>query len=271
MRWIIGDVHGMRAPLERLLEEVSKVDSEARFYFVGDYVNRGPDSKGVLDLLISLAGARFVRGNHDDIFDQVLSSIAYAENGSMGARMVAFQWFMEHGLDNTFMSYGVDYSMLDACRSNPSSRRLEEIVTAVPEAHRNFIRALPPVIEESDLFVAHAKWDPYEPDTLPNLTKPLEGNPIWRHKLLWGRYSEEEIGHTKAWRRTGYFGHTPVYAYAASQKTGELLMLPIAGNRIVLLDTGVALSAAGRLTAFCAEDQTFIQVDHFAKVVKAGE
>jgi serine/threonine protein phosphatase 1 len=124
MRWIIGDVHGMRAPLERLLEEVARVDAQAQFYFVGDYVNRGPDAKGVLDLLLSLTNAKFVRGNHDDIFDQVLSSASYASNAANGDRMVAFQWFIEHGLDNTFMSYGVDYEMIEACRQRPSTERL---------------------------------------------------------------------------------------------------------------------------------------------------
>jgi hypothetical protein len=271
MRWIIGDIHGMRAPLERLLEEVGRVDAQAQCYFVGDYINRGPDSKGVIDLLLSLKGAKFVRGNHDDIFDQVLNATSYAGNASNGDRAVAFQWFMDHGLDNTFMSYGVDYAMLEVCQQRPSTERLAAITAAVPEAHRRFIRELPPVIEEADLFIAHAKWDPYETESLPNMLRQLESDAGARHKLLWGRFSEGEIGHTKAWRRTGYFGHTPVFAYAASQKTGEVLMLPIAGNRIVLLDTGVALSAAGRLTAFCADNQSFIQVDHFAKTVKVGE
>ncbi len=271
MRWIIGDVHGMRAPLERLLEEVGRVDPAARFYFVGDYVNRGPDAKGVLDLLLSLNDAKFVRGNHDDIFDQVLNSTSYASNAANGDRMVAFQWFIEHGLDNTFMSYGVDYAMIDACRQRPTTEKLAAITAAVPEAHRSFVRNLPPVVEEPDLFIAHAKWDPYETDSLPTMLRQLENDANARHKLLWGRFSEGEIGHTKAWRRTGYFGHTPVYAYAASQKTGEVLMLPIVGNRMVLLDTGVALSAAGRLTAFCADNQTFVQVDHFAKTIGAGK
>ena len=271
MRWIIGDIHGMRAPLERLLEEVARVDAQAQFYFVGDYVNRGPDAKGVLDILLSLTGAKFVRGNHDDIFDQVLSSTAYASNAANGDRIVAFQWFIEHGLDNTFMSYGVDYAMIESCQQRPTTEKLAAITSAVPESHRTFIRNLPPVIEEADLFIAHAKWDPYETDSLPTMQRLLDGDAAARHKLLWGRFSEGEIGHTKAWRRTGYFGHTPVYAYAASQKTGEILMLPIAGNRIVLLDTGVALSAAGRLTAFCADNQSFVQVDHFANTIKAGE
>jgi len=268
MRWIIGDVHGMRVALEELLAQVTKVDAGARFYFVGDYVNRGPDAKGVLDLLISLSDAKFVRGNHDDIFDQVLNGTSYAENSANGDRMVAFQWFMEHGLDQTFASYGVDVAVLEQCLNRPSAERLERIVSAVPEAHRRFIRELPPVIEEDDLFVTHAKWDPYETDSLPNMLTQLERNKLWRHKLLWGRFSEEEIVITKAWRRTGYFGHTPVYAYAASQRTGELLMLPIVGNRMVLVDTGAALSAVGRLTAFCADNRTFIQVDHFGKPVR---
>jgi hypothetical protein len=260
----------MLKPLARLLDEVGKVDAAARFYFVGDYVNRGPDSKGVIDLLLSLgSGTKFVRGNHDDIFDQVLNSNFYAENGSMGDRMVAYQWFMDHGLDNTFMSYGVDAAALEACANWPTSERLEAIVGAVPEAHRKFVRELPPVIEEDDIFVAHAKLDPYETDALPNIAKQLADDAQARHRLLWGRFSEDEIGQAKAWRRTGYFGHTPVYSYAASQKTGELLMLPIAGNKIVLLDTGVGLGATGRLTAFCADNHTFVQVDHFGKVVEA--
>lgn len=267
MRWIIGDVHGMLKPLERLLEEVEKLDAQARFYFVGDYINRGPDSKGVIDLLLSLTGAKFVRGNHDDIFDQVLNSAFYAANSANGDRMTAFSWFMEFGLDQTFMSYGVADETLYRCNTPD---RLDAIVQAVPETHRKFIRELPPIIEEPDLFIAHAKWDPYETDSMPGLADLLKNNEQGRHKLLWGRYTEDEIAITKAWRRTGFFGHTPVYAYAASQKTGEVLMLPIAGNKIVLLDTGVALNANGRLTAFCADNHTFVQVDHFAKVVEVA-
>src|SRR3954470_6428230 len=115
MRWIIGDVHGMLKPLARLLDEVNRVDAAARFYFVGDYVNRGPDSRGVIDLLLSLTNAKFARGNHDDIFDHVCNAAHYAPNAANADRFVSFQWFMEHGLDATFTSYGVDYPTLLAC------------------------------------------------------------------------------------------------------------------------------------------------------------
>lgn len=268
MRWIIGDVHGMRGPLERLLEQVMRVDSRPQFFFVGDFVNRGPDSRGVIELLLTLSDARFIRGNHDDIFDLVINNQCYATNAANGDRLVAFQWFMDHGIDTTFESYGVEYAVLEQCQEKGTIQRLENIVSAVPASHRMFIRNLPSVIEMDDLFVAHAKWDPYESDTAPSLTALLEKDATARHRLLWGRFSEEELGRVKAWKRTGYFGHTPVYAYAASQKTGELLMLPIAGSKLMLVDTGGVLSAAGRLTAFCADDQMFVQVDHFGKVIE---
>jgi serine/threonine protein phosphatase 1 len=270
MRWIIGDVHGMFAPLEALLEEVSRADAGARLYFLGDYINRGPDSKRVLDLLIPLkaAGARFVRGNHDDNFDEVLNGESYASNAANSDRVVAFQWFMEHGLDATFESYGVDYAMLEHCQLRPSVERLDQIVSAVPAAHKQFIRDLTPLIDDADLFVAHAMWDPHENDLSTMISRRLESDGQARHKLLWGRFAEDEISCTKAWRRTGYFGHTPVFAYAASQTSGEVAYEPVAGNQMVLIDTGCALSQAGRLTAYCAEESRFVQADRFGKIVK---
>ena len=105
MRWIIGDLHGMLRPLETLVQEIPRIDSEAVYYFVGDYVNRGPDSKGVVDLLLSLKNAKCIRGNHDDIFDQILHGTSYAENATRGDRFMAFQWFLEHGLTDTLLSY----------------------------------------------------------------------------------------------------------------------------------------------------------------------
>jgi serine/threonine protein phosphatase 1 len=269
MRWIIGDVHGMFAALEALLGEVARIDTQARFYFVGDYINRGPDSKRVLDLLISLdsTGAKFIRGNHDDIFDEVLNGQSYATNAANRDRVVAFQWFMEHGLDATFESYGVDYAMLESCQLRPSHERLNKIVAAVPESHKQFIRGLVPVIDESDFFVAHAMWDPHENDLSTMMSRRLETDSGARHKLLWGRFAEDDIPWTKMWRRTGYFGHTPVFAYAASQTARDVAYVPIVGNQMALIDTGCALSAAGRLTAYCAEDKRYVQSDRFGKIV----
>ncbi len=61
---IVGDVHGCRDEVERLLELVRFADADA-LYFVGDLLSRGPDPEGVL-ALIRRTRARSVRGNHDE-------------------------------------------------------------------------------------------------------------------------------------------------------------------------------------------------------------
>ncbi|KAL8350876.1 hypothetical protein RB601_000929 [Gaeumannomyces tritici] len=63
---IVGDVHGMKASLERLLEKVGfKREGGDHLIIVGDLINKGPDSAGVVELAMSL-GASAVRGNNED-------------------------------------------------------------------------------------------------------------------------------------------------------------------------------------------------------------
>ena len=63
----IGDIHGAAAALDALLAAVRPA-ADDRLVFLGDYVDRGPDSKGVLDRLIALSASHrcvFLRGNHE--------------------------------------------------------------------------------------------------------------------------------------------------------------------------------------------------------------
>ena len=64
MHWVIGDIHGCREPLERLLERIAFDPADDTLWSTGDLVNRGPDSLGVLRLWFQLDG-RGVLGNHD--------------------------------------------------------------------------------------------------------------------------------------------------------------------------------------------------------------
>lgn len=259
MRWIIGDIHGMLKPLAALVAAVKKTDPAARFFFVGDYVNRGPDAKGVLDLLLSLEGACFARGNHDDIFDIVLNGNGYAPDGI--TRIMAFQWFMKHGLAETLGSYNMDEAELEFVESHPSDSALAKLMTAIPARHRQFVRDLPPVIEEDDLFVAHALWPAQVPTEGPGIAGRLDRDLELRRNIVWGRYAKEDIKAKKAWKRRGYFGHTPVDLYRPG---GDFL--PIAGEKMVLLDTAAALTPTGRLTAFCADTGKFLQSDRAGDV-----
>jgi len=57
----IGDIHGCHAPLTQLWEVIDPQPDD-RIIFMGDYVDRGPDSKGVIDFLIELQRPRTPRG-----------------------------------------------------------------------------------------------------------------------------------------------------------------------------------------------------------------
>ena len=240
MRWIIGDIHGMLAPLESLITAIERVDPQRQLMFVGDYVNRGPDSKRVIDLLLSLREIHVIRGNHDDVFDQVISGHSYCAKPGEEQRIASFKWFLQHGLDKTLASYGIKPSEITRVFQSPSEKSLNYLVEPIPEKHRQFIHNLPVVLETEDMFVAHAKWDIYTPTQSPPLRERLAASDMTRYNLLWGRYQSHELDNDKAWERTGYFGHTPVDTY---RETEELL------------------------PAVCHESGTFLQADPKGKMV----
>jgi hypothetical protein len=177
-------------------------------------------------------------------------------------RVLAFQWFMQHGLDKTFLSYGVTAKALAYTSRHAQHATLDELAGSVPAAHRKFIRDLPLVIEGDDMFVAHAKWDVYTGVDDPPISHRVQQADMTRYTLLWGRYRPDEVRYDKPWTRTGYFGHTPVDSY-----TEDDALVPIAGPQIVLTDTAAALVPHGRLTAFCHEKQSYLQADAQGKLV----
>ena len=63
---VVGDVHGCRDEVERLLDRVHYDETRDRLFFLGDLLSRGPDPRGVL-AIVRRTGARSVRGNHDDV------------------------------------------------------------------------------------------------------------------------------------------------------------------------------------------------------------
>lgn len=255
----------MLPPLRALLDEVHRRDPSPRIFFLGDYVNRGPDSRGVIDHLLTLDGARFIRGNHDDMFDLILHGHCEAENIAGKDRLAAFKWFMQHGLDTTLHSYGASASQLDYLLARPQMEMLDEVLAGVPDAHRAFMRELPLTAGDEDFFIVHGQW-PVDVHTLePGIPSRLDRHAKLRGIAIWGRYNELAIAQPKVWERTGFVGHTPVDNYAPAK--GGAPMLPVVGDKLVLLDTAVALVEHGRLTAWCVDSQTFIQTDRQARLV----
>lgn len=265
MHWVIGDVHGMLRPLRRLLDAVTAADASARFIFAGDYVNRGPDSCKVIDLLLTLDKAEFIRGNHDDVLDLVLHGHSYGEAAASANPILAFQWFMDYGMDSTFYSYGADWHWLTDTARNPTAERMAQLGQFVPDAHKKFLRALPPVIEHETFFVLHGRWPILEKCYPPAISEHLRTDSEARQNVLWGRFQIEEIQGEKSWGKRGFFGHTPVHSYYREPRKAP--MEPIGGPSIVLLDTAAALVSWGRLTAYCVEEDRYLQTTHFGEMV----
>jgi serine/threonine protein phosphatase 1 len=75
-RYAIGDIHGGAKTLRALLEQLQLQPAD-RLFLLGDYIDRGPDSKGVLDIILQLLDSghdvRPVRGNHDDMLLQTVT------------------------------------------------------------------------------------------------------------------------------------------------------------------------------------------------------
>ena len=99
MLYAIGDIHGQREMLEDLLGALPLRDDD-RLVFVGDYVDRGPDSRGVVDVLIRLAEQRpctFLIGNHESMFLDFI--------GWQDPMYFAGDAFLMNGGDRTLASY----------------------------------------------------------------------------------------------------------------------------------------------------------------------
>jgi serine/threonine protein phosphatase 1 len=100
MLYAIGDIHGMRDELAKLLARLPLQQGD-RLIFIGDYVDRGPNPKGVVDDLLSLSKnyeCLFLMGNHEAMFLSFL--------GWSGPYYFGSEAFLHNGGETTLSSYG---------------------------------------------------------------------------------------------------------------------------------------------------------------------
>jgi serine/threonine protein phosphatase 1 len=166
----IGDIHGCLATFDRLLEQINLNKELDCLYLLGDYVDRGPDSKGVLDRILSLIKEGFnvkpIRGNHE----QMLISDHHAE--------VVKGWF----------------DMAD--EELKSSFEIKDL-TELPIRYIDFCKSLPYYISADDFIAVHAGIN-------FNTEEPLEDN----EDLLWIRNWYENIDYDWLKGRKIIHGHT---------------------------------------------------------------
>lgn len=155
--YAIGDIHGQ---LELLLAQHALIeadrratgDAEALVVHLGDLVDRGPASRGVVEHLSAgiAAGAPWavIRGNHDRMFSRFLDDPHAAETGLRPD----LAWLHPRlGGAETLASYGVR-----AAGDRPLAPVHAEAVEAVPPAHRAFLMGLPAWVRRGEVLFVHA-------------------------------------------------------------------------------------------------------------------
>ncbi len=185
--YAIGDVHGHLDRLDLLLDLIEQ-DAKGephRLLFVGDYIDRGPQSKEVIDRLMGLpADTVFLKGNHEESMLDILDEPLDVE--------LVYLWDYWGG-HTTLASYGVDQlidrersqKLKDAIYKNKKAegedyaelrvnagKMVEQFRAAVSQEHKEFLRGLKLTFETAKHFYCHAgvnfeqPLDRQLPDTL---------------------------------------------------------------------------------------------------------
>jgi serine/threonine protein phosphatase 1 len=181
MLYVIGDIHGHLAQLDRALALID-VDggSDAHVVFLGDYTDRGPDSKGVIERLMDgLDQGRnwtCIKGNHDRMFEWFMEDQPRQEPHLP----VDLTWQHERlGGLTTLASYGVNIE---------GRPRLSEVhaqaLQLVPYAHIDFLKNCQLCFENDALFVVHAGIRPGVP-----LMEQTEHDMLWIRQEFVNDYS----------------------------------------------------------------------------------
>ncbi len=176
--YAVGDIHGCADELEALLGALPLARGDT-LVFVGDYIDRGPAVRAVVDLLLDVRARGelttvFLRGNHEDM------CLAWLGRGGLYGE----SWMM-NGAAATLRSYGV-----------PPGLEGEMAAAFFPDAHLDFLTRLTPWFIEDRFLVVHAGIRPGRPLALQET-----------EDLLWIR--DEFIRSSHDLPYTVVFGHTP--------------------------------------------------------------
>lgn len=182
-RWVIPDIHGYAQTLKSLLAQIRPALDD-HLIFVGDYIDRGPNSKAVIDFIMDLQekGQKLtlLMGNHEEY---LLRNYDYAfENKGLFSKLktnkLRKEWF-EFGGKDTLKSFGVNH------------------VLKIPQKYIEWIRNLQYYLELPDYVIVHAGLN-FKPDDVF----------LDKQTMLWAK--EFKIIPSKIGYRQLVHGHTPV-------------------------------------------------------------
>ncbi|MDZ7607091.1 MAG: metallophosphoesterase family protein [Cyclobacteriaceae bacterium] len=137
-QFAISDIHGCSATFRKLVIEILRFTHEDTLFLLGDYVNKGPDSKGVLDFIFELLNSGHhvfcLKGNHEAY---LLDALRDSDKES---------YFLARGGTATLQSFGVSK------------------VAEIPVEYLNFMESLPLYFQLDKYFLVHAGFDFELPD-----------------------------------------------------------------------------------------------------------
>ena len=191
--YAIGDIHGRVDLLEMLGTRIDRDADRERpkeiiEIYLGDYIDRGPNSSRVIDWLLKRQQDRnvlFLRGNHELVLEEFLAKESTLKD-----------WHQIGGFE-TLASYGVDYVLLHDNYNETEIRR--EFAARFPPEHRQFLNGLATTIDLGAYFFVHAGVRPGV-----RLDEQAESDCLWiRDEFL---EHEDDFGHIVV------HGHSPVLA-----------------------------------------------------------
>ena len=183
-RWVIPDIHGYAATLKLLVTELIRPLRSDELYFLGDYVDRGPDSKGVIDYIRSLDQEKYnvtaLKGNHEDFMVELYDAVQPKKNS----------WW--HPFGNRKYTAWAEIGGKPTLKSFTARH-----ITEVPVEYIEWMRHLPHYVVLNDFVLVHAGLNFNEEDPFSD-----------QRAMLWLRdypVIPERIGHRRI-----IHGHVPV-------------------------------------------------------------
>ncbi|NCA76504.1 MAG: serine/threonine protein phosphatase [Alphaproteobacteria bacterium] len=183
-RWVIADIHGHSLTLKTLVSDLIKPEPQDELYFLGDYIDRGPDSRGVIDFIRYLEDGvcRVIplKGNHEDMMVEIYDSAVKNRHGGLNASCrYDYSSWVAMGARNTLESFQVDS------------------ITDVPSSYIDWMRKLSNHTISGDVIMMHA-----------GLNFRIEDPFADRQAMSWIR--EFEVIPERIGRRRLIHGHVPV-------------------------------------------------------------
>ena len=201
-RWVIPDIHGCITTLKQLIETCIVPTKEDELYFLGDYIDRGPDGRGVIDYIMSMQSQgyniKYLVGNHEYY---CMNAFEMDKHRFLGKSKIHKEW-ERYGAKTTLKSFG--------------AKRPRQI----DEKYIDWMHKGQFFIELDDYILVHAGMN-------FNIDNPFDDT----MSMMWAR--DFKVDRTKTGGKKIIHGHVPV-EYSLIQ-----LFLESEGYDFIALDNGV--------------------------------